>query len=506
MKSFGLGVKEDFKRRLKFYFSDYVDGLHYKSLSSSFFLFFACLAPAVTFGGVLGIYTDGAIGVVEMILASAVCGGVFALLSGQPLIILGGTGPMLVITAMLFTLAKTYHLDFLGIYFWVGIWSAFLTILAAFINLSDLMKYFTRFTDEIFAALISIIFIYEAVASITKIFVGLDTGSHHDTALLTLLLALGTYTVATNIARLRKTRYLNRFMREFLSDFGPVIAIGSMTVVAFALNQVHLDVLPAPDVFGTTTGRDWIINPWSVPFWARVLCFIPAIFVTILIFLDQNITARLVNSKDHKLKKGEAYHWDMLIVGILIGICSLFGLPWLVAATVRSLNHVRGLADFEDLTDKEGNVENKIVSVRETRISGLLIHLLLGGVLLFLPYVKQIPMAILYGLFLYMGIVSMQGNQFFERLSLWGMDPKLYPKKHYAHNIPMSTIHKFTLIQVLALIILWVIKVGPAGLFFPLFIALLVPLRHVLKRFFTADQLLFLDSEEEATEEEDHWG
>jgi len=39
--------------------------------------------------------------------------------------------------------------------------------------------------------------------------------------------------------------------------------------------------------------------------------------------------------------------------------------------------------------------------------------------LLLLPWLKSIPMAVLYGLFLYMGVVSISGNQFFERLKLF---------------------------------------------------------------------------------------
>ena len=100
----------------------------------------------------------------------------------------------------------------------------------------------------------------------------------------------------------------------------------------------------APEEFGTTTGRTWQVDMWSTPIWVRWGAAGPALLVALLVYLDQNITGRLVNSRDHRLKKGEAYHLDLLVVGGLIGICSVFGLPWLLAATVRSLNHVRSLA------------------------------------------------------------------------------------------------------------------------------------------------------------------
>ena len=40
---------------------------------------FGCLAPAVAFGGLMAVMTDGAIGIVEMLVATAACGVVYAL-------------------------------------------------------------------------------------------------------------------------------------------------------------------------------------------------------------------------------------------------------------------------------------------------------------------------------------------------------------------------------------------------------------------------------------------
>ncbi len=100
-------------------------------------------------------------------------------------------------------------------------------------------------------------------------------------------------------------------------------------------------------------------------------------------------------------------------MGVLIGVCSLFGLPWLVAATVRSLNHLRSLATVEEVVAKNGDTHERIIHVRETRVTGLAIHLLIGLSILLLPLLKMVPMAVLYGLFLFMGVVSMAGNQFF---------------------------------------------------------------------------------------------
>lgn len=54
----------------------------------------------------------------------------------------------------------------------------------------------------------------------------------------------------------------------------------------------------------TTTRTSFIINPLGngLPKWAPVAAFIPALLATILLFMDQQITALIINRKDHKLK------------------------------------------------------------------------------------------------------------------------------------------------------------------------------------------------------------
>jgi hypothetical protein len=53
------------------------------------FLFFACLAPAVGFGGLFAVATNNAIGTVEMVSSTAICGMLYAMTSAQPLTIIG---------------------------------------------------------------------------------------------------------------------------------------------------------------------------------------------------------------------------------------------------------------------------------------------------------------------------------------------------------------------------------------------------------------------------------
>jgi hypothetical protein len=488
------GLLADIRRRLPFYGSDFREGLSSKVAASTIFLFFACLANAIAFGGLTSLMTGGEIGTVEMIVATAFGGVAFALCAGQPLTILGGTGPIVIFTGLLYGLCQRYGLPFLAVYAWVGLWSGLFMVVLAATDASALMRYFTRFTDEIFAALVAIIFIVEALKSMLAPFAA--DPRDDATALMTLVLALGTFMLARSFKMVLQTPYLQRRVREFIADFGPAIAIGLMTSFALALPEIAVERAAIPEVFTTTTGRPWRVDLFSVPTWVIVGSIGPAFLVTVLLFLDQNITTRLVNSPLHALRKGAGYHLDLAIVGVITAVCSLFALPWIVAATVHSLNHVKSLATTETV-DLGSGTRERILVVQENRISPLLIHVLIGCSILMLPLIKAIPMEVLFGLFLYMGFTTLNGTDFFERVRLWATDRKLYPQTHYVRAVPYRVIHLFTLLQVACLIALWLLKSSAAGILFPLLIAMLVPLRFWMMRWFEPEHLTALDTDED---------
>ena len=118
------GIKRDYKMRLPLYKSDVTDGLNSQCLAATLFLFFACLAPAVGFGALFGSVTNGAIGTMEMVSSTAMCGFIYALTSAQPLTIIGSTGPVLAFVATLVKLAEKMNLPFLPLYAWTGLWTS----------------------------------------------------------------------------------------------------------------------------------------------------------------------------------------------------------------------------------------------------------------------------------------------------------------------------------------------------------------------------------------------
>lgn len=103
-----------------------------------------------------------------------------------------------------------------------------------------------------------------------------------------------------------------------------------MTVLDY-LTNIPTPKLQVPNEFKPTLPeRGWIIGPFHEknPVWSPVIAILPALLGTILIFMDQQITAVIINRKENKLKKGCGYHLDLFVLAILILVCSIMGLPW----------------------------------------------------------------------------------------------------------------------------------------------------------------------------------
>ena len=58
------------------------------------------------------------------------------------------------------------------------------------------------------------------------------------------------------------------------------------------------------------------------------------------------------------MKKGPAYHWDLMVIGIINGILTISGMPMVHGALPHSPLHVRAMADVEEYVE-QGHVYEK---------------------------------------------------------------------------------------------------------------------------------------------------
>ncbi|UYV73776.1 SLC4A7 [Cordylochernes scorpioides] len=543
------GLMDDIRRKLPWFLSDFRDAFALQSLASIFFLYFACLTPIITFGGLLGEATDNNIelmqAAMESLMAGALCGIVYGLFSGQPLTILGSTGPVLVFENILFDCCKEYELEYLPLRLWIGLWTALILFILVALDSSVLVCYITRFTEENFATLISLIFIYKSFDKVIHIardyppmlhtlpkmpltcfcsppdldsanltdWLGLNqtacsalngtltgcatAGYMPDVFFFSLILFFGTFVVSITLKDFKAASFFPTKVRQSISDFSVVIAILSMTAVDLAVGLSTPKLQVPAELKPTSPHRAWLV-PWigNNPHWIPVAAIVPALLATILIFMDQQITAVIVNRKENKLKKGGGYHLDLCVLAILIAICSILGLPWFVAATVLAMTHVNSLK-MESECSAPGE-KPKFLGVREQRVTQVAIFALVGLSVFFTPVLQLIPMPVLFGVFLYMGISSIKDSQpmariqlrcgvaqFYDRILIILMPQKYQPDYAFLRHVPTWRVHLFTFIQTLCLLLLWAIKsYKSTSILFPLM---------CLECVFTRDELEILD-------------
>ncbi|VDN23754.1 unnamed protein product [Gongylonema pulchrum] len=183
------------------------------------------------------------------------------------------------------------------------------------------------------------------------------------------------------------------------------------------------------------------------------------------------------------MKKGSAQNLDLFVVAILNCFLSVMGLPWMHGALPHSPLHLRALADVEERV-LQGHVHEVIMNVRETRLATLIAHILiLISTFSLLPYpLRWIPTSVLHGLFLYMALTSLAGNEMFERLLLLITEQQAYPPTHYIRKVPQRKVHLFTACQLAQLLLLCAFGFSPypfIEMVFPIVCFFFLPIRLV---------------------------
>ncbi|GAA6104153.1 solute carrier family 4 member 1a (Diego blood group) isoform X1 [Tachysurus ichikawai] len=505
------GMVKDIKRRYRHYLSDFIDGLNPQVFSAIIFIYFAALSPAITFGGLLADKTEGWMGVSELLISTSAQGIFFCLFAAQPVLVIGFSGPLLVFEEAFFEFCKSQGYEYIVGRVWVGMWLIIIVLIVVAAEASFLVRFISRFTQEIFSILISLIFIYETFYKLFKIFqthpLILDypdpklnstkvvNGPYANTALLSMCLMLGCFFIAYFFRQFKNSIFLPGPIRRMIGDFGVPIALFLMVAVDVSIKDVETQKLTVPKGLSVTntSARGWFINPMGInnkfPIWLMFGSAVPALLVFILIFLESQITTLIVSKPERKMVKGSGFHLDLLLIVVMGGIASLFGSPWLSAATVRSVTHANAL------TVMSKGPKPEISKVLEQRISGIFVAALVGVSIFMEPVLKLIPMSALFGIFLYMGITSLSGVQLWDRVQLLIVPKKYHPSHPYATRVKTWRMHLFTFIQLVCLGVLWAVKSTKASLALPFVLILTVPLRILLTgRLYTTTEMKCLDS------------
>lgn len=311
-------------------------------------MYFAALCTAITFGGLMSDKTQNVIGISETLVSGSWTGVVMALFATQPLVIIGTTGPLLLFDESLYTFCLANNLEFLTVRVYVGAWMGIIALVIACVEGSVLVRLFTRFTEEIFTGLISILYIVETFIKLYNYFMrnpllheysfGPDTNNtiyplyavemkvtnspwnkteenlylenprelipsrdaagllinQPNTALMCTILCLGTFLGAYYLRIFRNSHYLGRSARRAFGDFGVPISIIVFVLIDY-LAMVKTEKLLVPEGLSPTVpGRSWFVSPTGfekpIPIWMAFACVIPALLVYILVFMETQIS------------------------------------------------------------------------------------------------------------------------------------------------------------------------------------------------------------------------
>lgn len=551
------GLINDLRRRYPHYKSDILDGLNAQCAAAAIFMYFAAVSGAIAFGGLAGMKTENQMGISENLLFTSIAGIIFAIFCGQPLIIVGTTGPLIIFDESLFQFCQAQGIEFLTVRLYISLWLAVIGVVVAAFEGSVLVKLFTRFTEDVFSALIVFLYIIESIQKVCSVYdrhpimgnyceyevtsfrnisgtndsfaansnltEGIIEVSQYEkvptidpngivinqpnTALFCTILTLGTFTIAYYLKIFRNSHFLGRSARRALGDFGVPIAIIIMVFFDFMVPQIYTEKLNVPEGLSPSRPdyRGWFIPPGGLynplPTWVIFASAVPAMLVYILIFMETHICELILGKKERKLQKGGGFHLDIVILCITNVMAGFFGLPWMCAATVRSIAHTNALT-IMSRTHAPGEKPH-LIEVKEQRLSSLVVAILVGLSVFMSPLLRLMPMAVLFGIFLYMGVASTDGIQLFDRLRLYFMPVKHHPQASYVRKVRTAKMHLFTFVQLTCLIVLWVVKSTKASLAFPFCLILMVPLRGQLSRIFSQRELRALDGDQADVDEDE---
>uniref|UniRef100_A0A1D1XNH8 Boron transporter 4 n=1 Tax=Anthurium amnicola TaxID=1678845 RepID=A0A1D1XNH8_9ARAE len=360
------GIIKDVNGRAPCYKQDWTAGLRsgFRILAPTAYIFFASALPVIAFGEQLRRETDGKLSTVETLASTAICGILHSILGGQPMLILGVAEPTVIMYAYLYKFAKgRADLDghlFLAWTGWVCVWTACILFLLAMFNACAVISRFTRVAGELFGMLINVLFIQEAIKGVVSEFnvpKGEDSSSPlyqfqwlYMNGLLAIIFSIGLLYTALKSRRARSWRYGTGWFRSFITDYGVPLMVLVWSALSYAVPSKVPSGVPRR-LFSPLPWESGSLYHWTV---AKDLLQVPPIYILValipasmiagLYFFDHSVASKMAQQKEFNLKNPSAYHYDILVLGFMVLICGLLGLPPSNGVLPQSPMHTKSLA------------------------------------------------------------------------------------------------------------------------------------------------------------------
>ncbi|KAJ6411769.1 hypothetical protein OIU84_008365 [Salix udensis] len=373
------GIKNDLRGRLLCYKQDWMGGLRagIRILAPTTYIFFASAIPVISFGEQLERDTGGTLTAVQTLASTSLCGIIHSIVGGQPLLILGVAEPTVLMYTFMFDFAKDRK-DlgpklFLAWTGWVCVWTALLLFLLAVLGACSIINRFTRVAGELFGLLIAMLFMQQAIKGAIEEFRIPQRENVNQTAfqpswrfgngMFALVLTFGLLLTALKSRKARSWRYGTGWLRGFIADYGVPLMVLVWTAISYIPgNNVPRGIprrLFSPNPWSSGAYSNWTVikQMMDVPPLYIVGAFIPATMIAVLYYFDHSVASQLAQQNEFNLKKPPSYHYDLLLLGFLVILCGLIGIPPSNGVIPQSPMHTKSLA-----TLKHQLLRNKLVS------------------------------------------------------------------------------------------------------------------------------------------------
>ncbi|KAF8378272.1 hypothetical protein HHK36_029611 [Tetracentron sinense] len=380
------GIKNDIEGRLLCYKQDWTGGFRagFRILAPTTYIFFASAIPVISFGEQLERNTNGTLTAVQTLVSTSICGIIHSIIGGQPLLILGVAEPTVLMYTFMFNFAKDRE-DlgqklFVAWTGWVCVWTALLLFLLSILGACSIINRFTRVAGELFGLLIAMLFMQQAIRGVVEEFGIPERENLNQSALLpswrfgngmfALVLSFGLLLTALRSRKARSWRYGTGWLRGLIADYGVPLMVLVWTAVSYMpVNTVPRGIprrLFSPNPWSPGAYSNWTVikEMLTVPLLYIVGAFIPATMIAVLYYFDHSVASQLAQQKEFNLKKPPSYHHDLLLLGSLVILCGLIGIPPSNGVIPQSPMHTKSLA-----TLKHQLLCNKLVSTARKSIS-----------------------------------------------------------------------------------------------------------------------------------------
>eukprot|EP00980_Cylindrotheca_fusiformis_P007792 scaffold1669_cov129-Cylindrotheca_fusiformis.AAC.3 len=515
------GMKEDLAARIPLYMDDWGRPRSIiKIINSTWFVFVVQLIPALIFAELLDRQTEGRLAVAEVLMSAGLISVVYALLAGQPLVLLGITGPVAILLGKSYRLAEQYDADYFSFFFWLCIWAAILHMLAAVFGVINFVWFITPFSTQIFEFFIASSFIYQSIRDmVTPIGFRHEEVEERSAAYASLVIGVMTFYICWSLHHAETWSSFTSQFRTFLTSYNMLIALVIMTALSYmpgaaqdsngreGIERVRIRRIPYNWLPTTEPGeepRPWVSNPLDGIDARGVFgALFPAFMLFLLFFIDHNISSIMTQAPKYNLVKPPSYHWDFFVLGLTMIPCAIMGIPPGSGLIPEAPLHSRSLC-IRKYKVIDGVQRETFSDCEEQRWSNMGQALLMFAALAAIRLISWIPVACLFGIFLYLGVSAMHGNEIWERINLMFVLARKRPPIPVVAKVSSWKVTIFyTFIQLgLALVTFAIAQFATWGYVFPLLIAIFVPVRSfIVSRLFSEEDLKHLDPSDETEDD-----